>query len=141
MKLYIKSATVPLSKIPMADRVDIAKDPDTSLDILEELANSKSMMVCRALALNPNVTHEILIKLFNKAEAKEDYVIAHNISKNPNLNADLLDKYASSSHDVFRCVASYNKLTPIPTLKKLLKDKYDRVRSYAERTLRELGEI
>lgn len=141
MKLYIKSATVPLSKIPMADRVSIAKDPDTSLDILEELANSKSMMVCRALALNPSATPEILIKLLDKAEAKEDYVIAHNISKNPNLNSELLDKYASSSHDIFRCVASYNKLTPISTLKKLLKDKYDRVRSYAERTLRELGEI
>ena len=108
---------------------------------MEELADSKSMMVCRALALNPNVTPEILNKLLDKAEAKEDYVLCHNISNHSNLNSELLDKFANSSHYVFRCVASYNKLTPVSTLKKLLKDKHDRVRSYAKHTLSELGEI
>lgn len=98
MKRYIKSAVTPLASEPLEDKRIIARDPNTSPEVLEQLFAENAYsddfeskyFVCLELAQNPNTPLNILEKLGNKLDF--DPRIRTAVADNPNTPLDLLEE-------------------------------------------------
>ena len=91
MKIYIKAA---ISNILDEDRevqIEIARDPNTPLDVLEELLHAESSHVLSSLASNPNLTphmqQELVLKNLPGSVDVE-------LLRNPNCTPEVLDMIA-----------------------------------------------
>ena len=66
MKIYVKSAVSNLSNQPLDDRQDIALDPNTTVDVLEQLAEDKDPSVRLCLVCNEATPDYIIDKLLSE---------------------------------------------------------------------------
>ena len=81
---------------------ELARDPNTSLDILERLAKtSKDDLVLAAVAENPNTSPELLIELFDR--------YPYQVLNNPALELilleqpDIIEKFCERNKYFFNC--------------------------------------
>ena len=94
MKRYIKSAVTPLSSESLEDKRIIARDPNTSAEVLTQLFKDNSYLgeyeyfVCLDLAQNPNTPLDILEQLGNKMDY--DNRIRNAVAANPSTPLSLL---------------------------------------------------
>jgi hypothetical protein len=73
----------------MINELDLAKDPTTSLDILERLAKSDRIAVVKAIAANPSTPVSLLIEL-----AEHEYMsVRKEIALNLNTPIEILPKF------------------------------------------------
>ena len=92
-----------------AERMGVAKNPNSPIKILENLIKDKDQRVLKSLSSRSDIPAEFLVKL---SKNKDDYVVA---------------------------VVAKNKNTPIFVLNELLKNNYKAVRDNALNTLKELN--
>ena len=148
MKRYIKSSIQPLSELDWKDRYDIAKDPNTSAEVLSEIfeLDGDAMLVLNAIAHNPNTPAELVDRLAEIGDANVNTTLAGRtdlsksalkllaedkyygtqcrVAKNPNVTPTILRKllYNSEDYDVTRCIASSDKATTSILLSAVKKD-------------------
>ena len=112
MKKYIKSAITPISSESPDSQALIARDPNTTPEVLEQLYyDNKSSLdwetryyICLELAANPNTPVDILEQLSDGL--KVDHRIRREVAANPSTPVDILQKLVrGSGYDVCRAVA------------------------------------
>ena len=102
----------------------LARNSQTSPNILEQLAQDKSRFMRATLAGNDNTPTHILRELADYSVVETREAVARN--KNAPLNA--LRKLAKDKTDSIREAVARNENTPIDALEKLARDKDDKVR-------------
>ena len=80
-----------------------AKDPKTSVEELEKLANSDFYNVRYWVTQNPNVTVEILEKL-----SEENYHVVYGVATSPNVTDEILRKLVQNKDSIIRRKAAEN---------------------------------
>jgi hypothetical protein len=68
MKLYIRAAISDLHHENPEDRQDIALDPNTPVDILEDLSNDRNTSVLLCLLCNPSLPDYLKDKLLSNSQ-------------------------------------------------------------------------
>jgi hypothetical protein len=96
----------------------LAKNPNTSHEILHELSGSKFEHIRQYVALNPSASEATLEDL-----ATDTNQICQAVAANPKTPIYLLEELATYEYWEVRCRVAQNPNTPIPLLKKLSKDK------------------
>ena len=117
-------------------RYEVAKNPNTPIDILTKLAEDENSDVRWGAIRNPNTPADILREL---AEDKEWYV-RYEVTRNPNTTVDILAKLAEDEDWSVRQAVADNSRTPVEILMKLAEDKDERVRKVAISQLRRRGQ-
>lgn len=99
MKIYIKSAVTLLSDEPYNVKQSLASDPDTSADVLDELADMLIPMdpALSYLCQNPNTSMETVLKLHNRYPDNTSIVDA--LVRRTDISPDMLDELASDYAD------------------------------------------
>lgn len=130
--------------------VEVAKNPNTSLETLKKLLDEKTDYQGRpereirvAIAENPKTTSEMLDKLFDMSdECGVRTAIAKNLNTSTTLLEELAnDSYGEEDHPEFnydwltRKAVAENPNTPKHVIEKLAKDKNAEVRSAAQKRL------
>ena len=131
MKKYIKSAITPISSESPDSQALIARDPNTPVEILEQLSASKNLQVQSAIASNPNTPETVLRKYANKClknVAVAEPILYGSLAHNPNLPQDLMEKFATNTDFWFRVYVASNPNLPMELLKKLANDSKTEVR-------------
>ncbi len=101
-------------------RLLVACNPNTSVDMLNKLAENRDQAVRRAVACNPNIS----IDMLNKLSTDQDYGVRRTVARHPNTSSDILNKLAGDEvyyirHDVARHPnTSSDILNKIDTLNK-----------------------
>ena len=117
MKRYIRSAIVDIHDEHWQTLEDIARDPDTSVDVLIDLANGSDSIVKMTVAENPNTPIDILEML----SSDEDEIVRWGVTQNPNVSVELLQKLGNDENwEVVEGVAM-NEKTSIDTLKAIMR--------------------
>ena len=117
-------------------RYEVAKNPNTPIDILTKLAEDENSDVRWEVVHNPNTPADILREL---AEDKEWYV-RYEVARNPNTTVDILRKLAEDEDWRARQAVADNSRTPVEILMKLAEDKDEWVRKVAISQLRKRGQ-
>lgn len=118
------------------EKINLAKNKNTSPEILEKLAEDGDVNVRYEVTRNPKAPVNILIKL---AEDKDKLVI-YAVAENPNTPAEVLKKLAEDRDWFIRWEVASNPNTPVEALRKLAKnDSSGGVIEAAERALRKRG--
>ncbi|HBE19857.1 MAG TPA: hypothetical protein DEG17_21585 [Cyanobacteria bacterium UBA11149] len=99
--LHIISAAEFYSNPPekFQDEWLIARNHNTPIDILKQLANHKYYRVRLSVALNINSTFNILNQLANDP----DYRVCHAVASNPNTPASLIEKLVTEKGNIIIC--------------------------------------
>lgn len=118
MKIYVKSAVSNLSNQPLDDRQDIALDPNTTVDVLEQLAEDKDPSVRLCLICNEATPSYIIDKLLSEGSPYFLEQVALCLSTPENILARL----SESEHAVVRSRVAWNTHTPSDILAKLSND-------------------
>lgn len=118
MKIYVKSAVSNLSNQPLDDRQDIALDPNTTVDVLEQLAEDKDLSVRLCLICNEATPDYIIDKLLSEGSPYFLEQVALCLSTPENI----LVRLSESDHAVVRSRVAWNTHTPANILKKLSND-------------------
>lgn len=112
MKRYIKSTVRTLSEEDLPTKRELAHDPNTTPEVLEQLYyDNKSSLdwetryyICLELAANPNTPMDVLEQLSDGI--KVDHRIRREVAANPSTSVDILQKLVrGSGYDVCRAVA------------------------------------
>lgn len=93
MKQYIRAKTLDISEEPIKDRVALAKDPNTDVEILRQLASDSNISVRNALLTNPSTPVDILADAVSNADDNTVWVLSHNNA----LPADLIRELVKSN--------------------------------------------
>ena len=109
-------------------RTDVARNPNTPVNVLEKLSEDKDWYVRTNVARNPNTPVNILEKL---SEDKDNYVRAE-VARNLNTPVNILEKLSEDENEDVRTGAAINLNTPVNILKKLFEDEIFRVRTSAK---------
>lgn len=117
-------------------RYEVAKNPNTPIDILTKLAEDENSDVRWGAIRNPNTPADILREL---AEDKEWYV-RYEVTRNPNTTVDILRKLAEDEDWRARQAVADNSRTPVEILMKLAEDEDEWVRKVAISQLRRRGQ-
>ena len=101
MKRYIKSAVESLSGYDWKTKYEIASDPETTSDVLEQLADSDSSVVTNAIIGNDNVTADILDKIADNILRfiGKDADILERIAQHPKVSKNTLAKIVTQGMD------------------------------------------
>ena len=132
--------------------LELAKNPNTPIDILEQLSNGRltyDYRIRRGVAENPSTPVTILQNLIRGS----DYDVSRAVAKNPNVTPDILRRIASfvtpahnkDSYFMMLCAVAENDKTPTDVLTKLSHSEDAYVRAHVAKnpntpleTLREL---
>lgn len=68
--------------ISTKEKIDIVKNPNTSPEILSELAKDKDDEIRCAVAMNPNTPEKVLFSLLLEDKC---FSVVHNVTQNPNI--------------------------------------------------------
>lgn len=128
MKRYIKSAILPLSEMDWRAQEDIALDPNTSTEVLDELANiqeySKYNNILYYICRNPNVSFDTVLGFHEKYP--DDGRFAHALAQHKDTPPDMLDDlvmtgelYSNSDYYSIRDAITKNPNTTTETLIKI----------------------
>ena len=93
MKQYIRAKTLDISEESVQDRVALARDPNTAVEILRQLANDSNISVRHALLTNPSTPVDILADAVANADDNTVWVLSHNKA----LPADLIRELVKSN--------------------------------------------
>ena len=99
-------------------RISVARNPNTSADVLTELAKDSDYIVRRNAAGNPNTPADVLTELAKDS----DYDVRISVARNPNTPADVLTELAKDSYWCVRSYAAGNPNTSADVLTELAKD-------------------
>ena len=110
-------------------RADVAENPFTPQEVLEELLNDPEAYVIDNMACNPKAPADILRKIVAKG------IGLKHVANNPNAPLDVLEVLMKSDDDEVRAYLSLNEHLTIDMLKELVKDERCCVRAQAEETL------
>ena len=108
-----------ISKMNSQDLLILARNPNTSVEILQQLAGDKSPNVRARVARNPNTPVEILQQL----AGDEDFDVRKAIAKNPNTPVEILQQLAGSESSDVKWRVAENPNTPVEILQQLAGDK------------------
>ena len=89
-------------------RISVARNPNTSADVLTELAKDSYWCVRSYVARNPNTPADVLTELAKDS----DYIVRRNAAGNPNTSSDVLTELAKDSYWCVRSYAAGNPNTP-----------------------------
>ena len=104
---------------------DLAKNPDTSADVLRELSQNWDTFTRSNVAQNPNTPTETLAEL----SKSEDQQIPAYVAENPNTSVETLVELSKNLYYGARQDVAGNPNTPVEILVKLSKDEWNGVRS------------
>jgi len=110
--------TTDLTKLPLQERKDLARNPNTPPEILTILARDENLNVRWRVARNPNTPPEILTIL---AQDKDEYV-RWNVAQNPNTPPEILTTLARDEVSSVRRGVAQNPNTPPEILTILARD-------------------
>ena len=108
-----------------------AKDPNTPVDVLLRIASNKSpdsKWARKEVARNPNASLEVLEELSGDETEHQNEMLGYYIAKHPNTTPELLQQLASSESIVTRNAVAQIPLTPVAALKQLANDSNEDVR-------------
>ena len=118
MKIYIKAAVTDTNKEPLEDRQDIALDPNTPIDVLEQLSNDRDTSVLLCLICNPHLPDYLVDKILSDDRWTFLEQVASCLSTPP----EILARLSEHKHPLVRCKVAWNWNTPADTLIKLSED-------------------
>jgi hypothetical protein len=128
MKRYIKATVADLSNEPLYVKMELVRDPDTSSDILAELANSTSTndeRVRAEITLHPNITPAIVERLSNDPVME----VRRAVALNANIPEHILLKLAHDRERDVRLALLHNShLRPMAVLESLVTDDDESIR-------------
>ncbi len=135
MKKYIRAAIANIRDESYEAKRDIAKNPETSVEILEELSKDSNIWVRNEVVNNPNTPPELL-----DAMAGVDYITDRVIASNPNTPLQTLQELIHSEDiDTQQAVVSNPNATP--ELINIFNNDYDSlVREISNFILEDLGD-
>ena len=108
----------------------LAKDPETSTDILEQLSKDR-WDIRLEVAQNPSTPASALERL---ADDRDDDV-RWRVAKHHNTSTSTLEQLAKNQYFYTRCCVAENPNTPTSVLQELAEDKDERVRELVEKKL------
>lgn len=111
-------------------RADVAENPFTPQEVLEELLNDPVEFVTYNMSCNPKAPADILRKIVAKG------IGLKNVANNPNAPLDVLEVLMKSDDNETRMYLTFNEHLTINMLKELAKDKCYSVRAQAEEALK-----
>lgn len=128
MKRYIKAAVTPISAESEETLLDLASDPTTSQNLLQEIWDNSQRGhtpyfiddLSHALMCNPSTSTELLCKLYLRSAS--DYYEAENFIAIPNIPVALLILMADSEFFGIRIFVASNLDTPPEILTRLAKE-------------------
>lgn len=127
MKIYIKAAITDLHHENPEDRQDIALDPNTPVEILEDLSNDRNTSVLLCLLCNPSLPDYLKDKLLSNSQWSG---FLEQVASCLSISPEILTRLSDSEHNTVRCRVAWNPNTPVETLIKLSQDDDWTVRSY-----------
>jgi hypothetical protein len=136
-KDFVMLARKCLSKLHCWERIGLAKNPNTQIELLEILAQDQNKYVRSDVAENPNTP----IKLLEILAQDQEYNIRRSVAKNPNTPIKLLEifaqveTFAKNQDNKIRFGVINNPNTPIKLLKILAQDRDEEVRRLATQNL------
>lgn len=114
-----------------------SKNPNTSAEVLKELADHADYFVRWNVAENPNTSSDVLRKLADDA----DEPVRECVAENSNTPLDVLRKLADDADYDVRCGVARNLNTPADVLRKLADDADNSVRRNVARNLNTPTEV
>ena len=125
MKRYIRSAIIPLSKVDVDSKMDIANSPNTPPEVLDELFHSThSANVRMAVLANPNAPVSLLEECINEGLYEEVAL------RNPNIPVKYLKQFSHSRIYGILISVAQNPNTPPEVLKDMAFGEYNLVNRY-----------
>jgi hypothetical protein len=109
----------------MERKLAIAVDPNTPVQILEELANNLNQIVRCGIAMNPSTPINYLYALSNDTFYKN---VRSFVAVNANLNIEIIQRLALDESSIVRSRIAMNSNTPVEILRLLSGDKNENVR-------------
>ena len=123
MKIYIKSAIVPIEKEPYDVRYELAEGETTDASVLDKLSNDSASMIVYQVLKNPNTSPETLKRIISTMKDpnsyKYDRAVAELAMENPNMPVEILQDIEGYPH-LLKSIAA-NRSTPIDVIEKLIK--------------------
>jgi len=119
MKIYVKSAIVPIGDEPDEVRREVARNPAASPDVLAELSKDPTWRVRKSVVNNPNTSMET----FEDMAKMQDSRYRRAVAKSPLTPPELLAQLATDRGYTVRSAVAKNPNTSIETLEKLANDK------------------
>jgi hypothetical protein len=107
-----------------ASSLSLARNPNLSAGLLEELSEDKDSDVREAVARNPNAPVEALTELAQD----EDWRVRRGVAETPSTPTDLLSELARDAHGNVLFAVAGNPNTPVEALTELAQDKDGDVR-------------
>lgn len=92
-------------------RLSVALNPNSTFKILKELANDPDYRVCHAVGSNP---HTDVILIENLLAKKDNILLCHSIISNPNTTTSILEKLLSHDRAGIRLAAAQKYLHRYP---------------------------
>lgn len=111
-------STIDIAELSFDDRIMVAKNPNTPIECLIQLADSNNRYIVEAVAENPNTPIKILNSLAN---SYYDNVRAA-VAKNSKSSAEILAKLSVDQSSSVRRQVARNENTSIEILRTLSKD-------------------
>ena len=112
-------------------RLNVAYNPNTSLETLSALAKDQHVNVRESVAENPHTSAGILSELAKD----QDHLVRRYVAENRNTPTEILSELAKDQVEDVRFFVALNPNTPLETLSALAKDQYEDVRYKAEDSL------
>ena len=124
MKRYIKSAILPVSNEDIDARMDIALNPNTPVDVLNELADDKDSDVRLCVVVNPSTPKDTIDKLLfvDKNIGFSELRFLEKVALCMETPPDILAKLSQYADDSVRFAVAKNPHTPIIALNALAND-------------------
>jgi hypothetical protein len=117
MKRYIRAAVTDWSSLSYEDKLDMAADPTMPADALCMLYEmSDSSTIAHAIAANPNTPLDLLEQIADT----NDVDLHKSLSYNPNITKSILDKLANTDNYGLQYRIAENPTTSAKTLRKLV---------------------
>jgi hypothetical protein len=120
--------------------VNLAKDPETPLEILETLCDFGSERILGYVAQHPNTTPEILLQL-GKYTIIFDWKLRSDIASNEKTPVEILHSYSDDEFWQVRSSVAGNRNVPTEILHSFADDPDPNVRFSALRNMIETGRI
>lgn len=101
MKRYIKAKIVNIADEDDSIKMELAEDPDSTIDVLEQIIERSAKFddyASELAASNPNVPADMLVELSDC----DNVYVRRGVASNPNTPLNVLEKLASDSDDSVR---------------------------------------
>ena len=118
MKLYIRAAISEINNESDEDRQDIALNPNTPVEVLEQLSDDKSTAVRICLLCNPALPDYLIDKLLST----DDIILLEQVAVCMSAPPKILTILGDHWRNLIRSRVAWNPYTPASVLRKLSDD-------------------